>query len=71
MLPCGAGAGFVPHIVRDYLQLGGRVITLEPHLFSFSALKTLEKNPARRNTYATADEAFDVAAAALKKIIEL
>lgn len=67
--PCGAGAGFVPVIVEEYLKHGGDMITLEPHLFSFSALKTLEINPETRSEFALADEAFDTAAAALKKII--
>lgn len=69
VVPCGAGVGMAPHIIREYIQQGGQVITLEPHLFSFSALKTLEEDPKKRNDYATADEAFDVAAQALKAII--
>lgn len=69
VVPCGAGAGHVPDILSQYLAMGGSMITLEPHLFSFSALKTLEENPEKRNDYATADEAFDAAAQALKAII--
>ena len=71
VVPCGAGVGMVPHIIREYLKKGGDMITLEPHLFSFKALSTLETNPAKRNDYATADAAFNTAAHALKKIIEL
>ena len=69
VVPCGAGWGYVPEIVRQYLALGGEAITLEPHLFSFSALKTLEADPKKRTGYASADEAFDAAASALKAII--
>jgi len=69
VVACGAGAGFVPVIVEEYLKRGGEMITLEPHLFSFSALKTLEENPEARNEFALADDAFDTAATALKKII--
>lgn len=69
VVPCGTGWGYVPEIVRQYLALGGEVITLEPHLFSFKALKTLEENPAKRTGYASADAAFDAAAKALKEII--
>ena len=69
VVACGAGAGFVPIIVEEFLKRGGDMITLEPHLFSFSALKTLEENPEARSEFALADEAFDTAAAALKKIV--
>lgn len=69
VVACGAGAGFVPIIVEEFLKCGGEMITLEPHLFSFSALKTLEENPEARSEFALADEAFDTAAAALKKIV--
>jgi len=69
VVPCGTGVGMTAHIIAQYLQAGGEAITLEPHLFSFSALKTLETDPRKRTGYATADEAFDAAAKALKAII--
>ncbi len=69
VVPCGVGVGMVAHIIGEYLNKGGQVITLEPHLFSFSALKTLEADPKKRSGYATADKAFDAAAKALKVII--
>ena len=69
VVPCGMGVGMAPHIIRDYIAMGGEEITLEPHLFSFSALKTLEADPKKRTGYASADEAFDAAANALKAII--
>jgi len=71
VVPCGQGAGFVQAIIRDYIGKGGWEITLEPHLFSFSALKTLEKDSKKRNDYETAAAAFDAAAHALKEIIAL
>lgn len=69
VLPCGAGAGFLPIIVEEYLKNGGEMITLEPHLYSFKALQTLEADPAKRTGYANADAAFDAAAKALKALI--
>lgn len=69
VVPCGMGVGMTGFIFDQYLQAGGAAITLEPHLFSFSALKTLEADPKKRTGYATADEAFDAAANALKAII--
>ena len=69
VLLCGKGAGFLPIIVEDYLNLGGSMITLEPHLFSFKALKTLETDPAKRSGYENADIAFDTAAKALKSLL--
>lgn len=69
VVPCCAGVGMAAHIIGEYLQKGGKVITLEPHMYSFSALKTLEADPKKRSDYATADEAFDAAAKALKAII--
>lgn len=69
VVPCGEGWGYVPEIIRQYLQQGGEGITLEPHLYDFHALKTLEENPQKRAGYATADAAFDAAARALKTII--
>lgn len=69
VLPCGMGAGFLPVIIEDYLKIGGSMITLEPHLYSFKALKTLEDHPAKRTGYENADVAFDTAANALKSLL--
>ena len=72
--PAGQGIGHVPQIVRAYLAQGGTAMTIEPHLFDFSALKSLERAGERTATdpylYASPDEAFDAAAAALRKILE-
>lgn len=69
VVPCGAGWGYVPEIVRQYLAMSGEAITLEPHLYDFNALRTLEAEPKKRGGYATADAAFDAAAQALRAII--
>lgn len=74
VVPPGKGAGNVAAIVKAYLARGGIAMTLEPHLMVFDGLKDLEEDG---NTsavggffYATADEAFDAAAASLKNILQ-
>jgi len=69
VVPAGAGIGNLPAILRQYR---GSLLTLEPHLAVFSALKTLEPDGGAASVdgtcYATRDEAFDAAASAMKKL---
>lgn len=74
VVPAGKGLGNVAAIVKAYLAQGGSAMTLEPHLKVFDGLKGLEEDG---NTsavgsfvYASSDEAFDAAVAALKHILE-
>jgi len=74
VVPAGKGLGNVAAIVKAYLAKGGSAMTLEPHLKVFDGLKGLEEDG---NTsavgsfvYASSDEAFDAAVAALKDILK-
>lgn len=73
IVPSGAGDGNVKKIIDLHKEMGGKVLTLEPHLFEFDGLKALEKegNTSEVGGYnfATAEEAFDYAVNALKNII--
>ncbi len=73
VVPAGEGDGQIPYIVSEFAKGGGRDFTLEAHLWNFSGLSALENGNTNsikhRKTYADADEAFDVAAEAMKNII--
>jgi sugar phosphate isomerase/epimerase len=73
IVPAGEGDGNIKKIIELYKNQGGKVLTLEPHLFEFDGLKGLEKegNTSEVGGYnfATAEEAFDAAVSALKNII--
>ncbi len=43
VVPAGWGAGNVAAIVKEYGEMGGKVLTLEPHLTEFVGLKGLEQ----------------------------
>lgn len=73
VVPAGEGAGNIPFILKEYIKRGGNAITLEPHLKVFDGLKDLEQADEEikvgMKSYATADEAFDVAVKALRGIL--
>ena len=63
MVPAGQGCGNILAILKKYYEMGGRDLTLEPHLFVFDGLKELEKDfdeseIGERDTYPTAREVF-------------
>ena len=75
MVPAGEGCGNIPIILKKYYEMGGRDLTLEPHLFVFDGLKELEKDfdvneIGERETYPTARAAFDAAVVALDGLIK-
>lgn len=74
VVPPGAGHGNVAALIGKYQAQGGRVLSLEPHLFDFVGLKSLEQegdeSVVGSMSFATAEEAFDYAATTLKKILE-
>lgn len=74
VVPPGTGKGNVPELIRKYHALGGQVLSLEPHLYEFVGLKSLEQESSESvvgaMSFATAEEAFDYAANTLKKILE-
>ncbi len=73
VVPAGRGIGSLAVILRDYLARGGTALTLEPHLRVFDGLSALERaGEASRvggYAYASGDEAFDAAAAALRELL--
>ncbi len=74
VVPPGTGHGNVPALIRKYHALGGKVLSLEPHLYEFVGLKSLEQegdeSVVGAMSFATAEEAFDYAANTLKHILE-
>jgi sugar phosphate isomerase/epimerase len=73
VVPAGEGVGNIAYIIKEYANQGGNAITLEPHLKVFDGLKDLEQADEEIKvgikSYATADEAFDVAVKALRGIM--
>lgn len=74
VVPCGAGDGHLPTLIRAYYAAGGRRFTLEPHLAVFDGLGSLEQTTAQSHieaaAYPTQRAAFDAAAAALHRCLE-
>lgn len=73
VVPAGEGAGNIPVLLKKYAANGGNAVTLEPHLKVFEGLKNLEQEGEKIQvgirSYASGDEAFDVACNALKVIL--
>ena len=74
VVPPGMGSGNVPALLTKYHAQGGQVLSLEPHLYEFVGLKTLEQEGDESvvggMSFTTAEAAFDYAANTLKKILE-
>ena len=75
VVPPGEGVGNIGAILKKYYAMGGRNLTLEPHLKIFDGLKELEKDfdetvIGGRVIYPTARAAFDAAVMALNGLIE-
>ena len=68
----GDGEGKVETILKNYISIGGEVVTLEPHLKKFIGLDRLENGSSikQEDFYKNCDEAFDTAANRLKSILE-
>lgn len=70
VVPAGRGAGHLAELLRDYR---GETLTLEPHLYDFSGLSSLEQDGARTQAagaYGDARASFGAAAAALRALLE-
>lgn len=75
IVPAGFGIGNVKEIAGKYINNGGSVFTIEPHLAVFDGLSSLEREGEKSNvskfTYKSNDEAFDTACNAFKNILEV
>lgn len=69
VVPAGEGCGNLEEIIKNYIALGGENLTLEPHLAVFDGYSELEKECREDFVYSSSEEAFKVAADALKKIL--
>ena len=74
VVPPGQGAGNVAQIVQAYGRQGGKVLSLEPHLYAFVGLKNLEQEGGESIVgalnFTTAKDAFDYAAQNLIRITQ-
>ena len=74
VVPAGKGVGNLPIILKEYLELGGMAMTMEPHLTIFSGLDALERAGEESQvgtcyTYPDSNAAFDDACRCLREII--
>ncbi len=72
IVPAGRGEGNLEKIVGEYIAMGGRHFTIEPHLAVFSGLEALERDGERTKTrisFPDNDTAFDTACNAFKNMI--
>ena len=74
VVPAGEGDGALPDIIGAFLAQGGTVLTVEPHLAYFDGFAELERAGStggiEKYRFLSADEAFDYACGALKKILQ-
>lgn len=74
IVPPGTGDGKYNIILPEYLAMGGRVFTMEPHLAEFVGLQALEREGEESNvgetSFGSNDEAFDFACTTFKKLLE-
>lgn len=72
VVPAGCGIGNLEFIINDFVRLGGKVISLEPHLRVFHGLDKLEgdeKSVVGRFAYPSNRDAFAASASAAKRIL--
>lgn len=73
VVPAGAGVGNVAQIVKEYMTMGGRDFTIEPHLTVFDGLKALENEDVEKSVaayqYPSKAAAFDVAVNSFKAFL--
>ena len=68
LVPAGYGDGKIKELLERIID--DKVLTLEPHLAIFDAYKSIDNTEMKHKfTYANANEAFDAAVVALKKLL--
>ncbi len=74
VVPAGAGIGNVAKITEEFISMGGREFTIEPHLTVFKGLSELEREGDKSKvgdySYPDSDTAFDAACNAFKDILK-
>lgn len=74
VVPPGTGDGNVAELLKLYKKAGGSVLTLEPHLYDFVGLKSLEQEGEESvvgaMSFNSSEEAFDYAVESLNKLID-
>lgn len=74
VVPPGKGMGNVPTLIGKYRAQGGMVLSLEPHLYEFVGLKSLEQegdeSVVGAMSFESPEAAFDYAARTLNNILE-
>lgn len=73
VVPAGKGDGELPVLLKNFTAIGGKELTVEPHLAVFEGLADLEQDGNTSHigkfVYGSNDEAFDAACTALKEIL--
>ncbi len=73
VVPAGYGSGNVKAITKEFIAMGGKCFTIEPHLTVFDGLASLEREGEASKVgefeYENADVAFDTACQEFKKIL--
>ncbi len=68
LVPAGEGDGQIPALIESIEK--DTTLTLEPHLKQFSGYASIDKHEMKNKyVFSSADEAFDTAADALKKVL--
>ncbi len=72
VVPAGQGDGNLKYVVSEYIKMGGKHFTMEPHLFGFKGLAALERDGEKseiKSTVLDERQAFDLACNTFKKLI--
>ncbi|HIS77028.1 MAG TPA: sugar phosphate isomerase/epimerase [Candidatus Merdivicinus excrementipullorum] len=72
VVPAGMGNGHLPELITRYEKIGGKALTVEPHLAVFKGLSELEngeKTKIGEFEYESQRAAFDAAASALRSLL--
>jgi sugar phosphate isomerase/epimerase len=72
VVPAGNGVGNVGAVAKDFIKLGGKDFTIEPHLTLFSGFAKLEQEEDAMHAkfmYSDSDTSFDIACNSFKNLI--
>lgn len=72
IVPAGEGDGNLKYVVGEYMKMGGKHFTMEPHLFEFKGLSDLEREGEKSGIISTVSDerrAFDLACNKFKNLL--